>query len=200
MLSGLMRCWRFHFFVFVALSYLQSSSSAFLNPTLYALARASNCERIAHTIVLAKSKNGGKPKQPKQEPANKDNAASPSPSEAAAAAAARVRTDIGIPVKTQIRILQAVKEAEKRSTRTVTRTSFRREKPADGGGGGGADDEDPEWTGSREPPLYLVDGYNVIGHWPRLRKCGPRSERFLKARWGDMRRFAGREGSASRRG
>jgi hypothetical protein len=146
--------------------------SAFIRTTRFPCIGRDKCVRSTRILVSAKPKNGGKPKTPKQEPNNKASASSESADAAAAssAAAARVRTDIGMSVKTQIRLLQAMKEAERRSTRTVTRTSFRREKPADGGAGGGGGDDDTEWTGSREPPLYLVDGYNVIGHWPRLRK------------------------------
>jgi hypothetical protein len=145
--------------------------SAFIRTTRFPCIGRDKRIHSTRTLVSAKTKNGGKPKQPKQEPENKTGSPTSASSQSAdAAAAARVRTDIGMSVKTQIRLLQAMKEAERRSTRTVTRTSFRREKPVDGGAAAGGGDDDTEWTGSREPPLYLVDGYNVIGHWPRLRK------------------------------
>lgn len=66
-----------------------------------------------------------------------------------------------------------VQAAEKKGSRTVTRTSFRRYK----------DDESIEgqtdvrkndmphlWAGLKEPPLFLVDGYNIIGQWSKLKK------------------------------
>jgi len=42
--------------------------------------------------------------------------------------AARIRTDIGMSMKTQLRLLKAFKDIESRGTRTVTRTKFRRVK------------------------------------------------------------------------
>jgi len=84
----------------------------------------------------------------------------------------RVSSQHLMSVKTQIRLLKHIQAAEKKSTQTVHRTKFRRAKDD------APDEEEAKpstsggdlWSGLKEPPLFLVDGYNIIGLWPKLKK------------------------------
>jgi hypothetical protein len=84
----------------------------------------------------------------------------------------RVSSQHLMSVKTQIRLLKHIQAAEKKSTQTVHRTKFRRAKDE------APDEEEAKpstsggdlWSGLKEPPLFLIDGYNIIGLWPKLKK------------------------------
>ena len=63
---------------------------------------------------------------------------------------------------------------EKKSTQTVYRTKFRQKDKDTSEEDDAASKAAPSgvdlWSSLKEPPLFLVDGYNVIGLWPKLKK------------------------------
>jgi predicted RNA-binding protein with PIN domain len=95
----------------------------------------------------------------------------------------RVTNDINIPVKHQIRWAQARKAAAKQAgasfrQKKVVRTKYRRtwdeeeiEQKAEERRRKG---QDPDWevilSRNMSSPLVIVDGYNIIYKWPRLKK------------------------------
>lgn len=118
----------------------------------------------------------------------KKSAAAPSPADSKPAAVPsptplRVSNDIGIPVRHQIRVAKMNKQLAKQSgssfrQKKVTRTKYRRswdeeeilEKAEERKRKG----QDPDWSvilnRTAASPLMIVDGYNIIYKWPRLKK------------------------------
>ena len=86
----------------------------------------------------------------------------------------RIRNDIGMSMKTQLRLVKAFKqmEAKQASTKTVVRTGFRRKKATVQSS---QDSSAPEmlrdiWNQRETPSHFFLDGYNIIGYWPKLKK------------------------------
>lgn len=78
----------------------------------------------------------------------------------------------GMSMKTQLKLVKAFKKMEEKSTRTIVRTKFRKDKET-------VEERNakkmPEtmkniWSGNCLPPVFFVDGYNIIGHWTKLKK------------------------------
>lgn len=87
----------------------------------------------------------------------------------------RIRNDIGMSMKTQLRLVKAFKEMEQKSnsaSKTLVRTGFRRKKATVQSGN---DANAPEmlrdiWNQKETPPHFFLDGYNIIGYWSKLKK------------------------------
>uniref|UniRef100_A0A7S4N4N5 NYN domain-containing protein n=1 Tax=Guillardia theta TaxID=55529 RepID=A0A7S4N4N5_GUITH len=115
----------------------------------------------SRTVCEAKKKSGGKQGSSGEASDGGEGRMSP-----------RIRSDIGISMKTQLKIVKAYREMERASTKMVTRTKFRRAKAS---GPGKEDEMGPEvlsniWAREDVPPIFFVDGYNVIGQWNKLKK------------------------------
>jgi len=86
----------------------------------------------------------------------------------------RVTKDSPLSVRKQISLLRAYKAQSTSSPKPKVRTRFRRkrETTADGAADAASADEGAALSKQRSDqlPLLLVDGYNVIGYWPRLKK------------------------------
>mmetsp|Transcript_12453 Transcript_12453/g.24083 ORF Transcript_12453/g.24083 Transcript_12453/m.24083 type:complete len:389 (-) Transcript_12453:80-1246(-) len=128
------------------------------------------------TVCLAKKRGGDgkkKPKKAKLEAVQDDQAENQEPT------AARITNkNFGMSMKTQLKLVKAYKKMEERSSRTVMRTKFRKEKET-------TEEREarrrPErlqemWSGTARPPVFLVDGYNVIGQWSKLKKKRDRGD------------------------
>jgi predicted RNA-binding protein with PIN domain len=131
-------------------------------------------------VVLEMVKGDGKKARKKK---SATSAAAPSPAPPPQPAALRVSTNINIPVRQQIRYGQMHKALAKQSTtgfrqpKTV-KTSYRRawdeaeiEEKAEERKRKG---QDPDWdvilNRTASSPLVIVDGYNIIYKWSRLKK------------------------------
>lgn len=106
-------------------------------------------------------------KQSEQSPASGGGGADARP------ASGRVTSDSLLSVRKQIAYAKAFQAAKSRQVQPVYRTSFRKpaKKAQDDGGDGEAAQEQEEADGAGwRMPLLFVDGYNIIGRWPRLKK------------------------------
>lgn len=128
-------------------------------------------------------KGDGKKKR-KKKSSSASSSSAPAPSTAAAASTPmRVTSDSNIPVRHQIRWAKLNKEYRNQASagfrqKRVVRTAYRRtwdeeemeEKAAERKRRG----QDPNWdvilNRTASPPLVIVDGYNIIYKWPRLKK------------------------------
>lgn len=131
--------------------------------------------KSAHVVM---GKGDGKKKRRKKSA----SAPSPSPSAAESPAPRRVTNNSLMSVKTQIRLVKLQKEAVKTQTgfrqNNVKRTKYRRswdeeeieEKRVERAQRGKEPDWDVILNRTASSPLVLVDGYNVIHKWPRLKK------------------------------
>lgn len=139
-------------------------------------------ERISglSSVVLFMGKGDGKKKRPKT---STTDAVIPSLS-SSIPAAPRVSNQINIPLRHQLKLAQFNKESQKeanggfRQQKKVERTSYRRawdeeeiiEKAEERKRRG----QDPNWdvilNRTAVQPLVIVDGYNVIHKWARLKK------------------------------
>ena len=134
---------------------------------------------------LEMGKGDGKKKRKKK------SASAPGPSSAAADVSAssggatplRVTSDSNISVKQQIRWAKMNKEYQRSGTafrqkKKLVRTKYRRswdeeeieEKKVERSKRGKEPDWDVILSRSSSSPLFIVDGYNVIHKWPRLKK------------------------------
>ncbi|GAQ88575.1 hypothetical protein KFL_004410030 [Klebsormidium nitens] len=95
----------------------------------------------------------------------------------------RVSTNINIPVRYQLRYVKALKEYQKNASGPPVRqaTGYRRkkERPSESSGVASGDVVAPSTSLmgqgvmeelNLEPPVLLVDGYNMCGYWPKLKK------------------------------
>ena len=130
-------------------------------------------------------KGDGKQRRKKQSPEPDGSRGPAAGGGGAADASARVSADRLLSVRKQIALVKAyraVKQQGGGGGGVVRRTSFRRNKDASKAGGG--DDELDGSVDSAESrgadgwkmPLLLVDGYNIIGKWPRLKKRKDRDD------------------------
>lgn len=154
-----------------------SSSFTFRQPFHSSRIRCTQSRNFGLYITMAKG--DGKKKRPKQ---NNVIPSSP-PITPAPAPPPRVTNDINVPIRRQIRYAQLNKEAARMSGQSfrannVKRTSYRKSY----------DEEEmeaaktlrqtraqePEWdvilNATLSSPLVIIDGYNVIHKWPRLKK------------------------------
>ena len=124
-------------------------------------------------------KGDGKKKRPKKKTTTSttDSSTTPSPTPQ------RVTNNINIPVRHQIKMVQLYKESQKAAStpgyrKPKQRTSYRRtwdeeemELKAEERRRKG---QDPDWdvilNQTASAPLVIVDGYNIIHKWPRLKK------------------------------
>mmetsp|Transcript_38109 Transcript_38109/g.57020 ORF Transcript_38109/g.57020 Transcript_38109/m.57020 type:complete len:464 (-) Transcript_38109:85-1476(-) len=130
---------------------------------------------------LQMGKGDGKKRRPKKK---SSDATPPSPQPAAAVSQPlRVTSDSNISVKRQIRWAQMKKEMERNSGTSfrqtnVKRTRFRKslneeeieEKAIERKKRGQEPDWDVILNNTSTSPLVIVDGYNVVHQWPRLKK------------------------------
>jgi predicted RNA-binding protein with PIN domain len=151
--------------------------------------RSTASSRIVYSrrsVVLEMGKGDGKKKQKKKASASASTPSSPSPpsQQQQQVAAPRVSSDSNIPVRQQIRWAQINKAYAKQSTpgfrqpKKMERTKYRRswddeeiEEKAEERRRKG---QDPDWdvilNRTASSPLVIVDGYNIIYKWPRLKK------------------------------
>jgi len=134
------------------------------------------------TVALGMGKGDGKKKRKRKS----NSLGSPSPAAASAPSPAepmRVSSNINIPVRDQIKIAQLNKQARQYSgssfrQRSVVRTKYRRtwdeeeiEQKAEERRRRG---QEPDWdvilSRNATSPLVIVDGYNIIHSWARLKK------------------------------
>lgn len=99
------------------------------------------------------------------------------PGESADAASGRVTSDSLMSVRKQIMYAKAYQAYKSKNVSPVYRTSFRRIKKTAQEEG---DEEEKaaveEDTTGFSVPLLFVDGYNIIGKWPRLKKRKERGD------------------------
>jgi predicted RNA-binding protein with PIN domain len=140
------------------------------------------------SIVLEMGKGDGKKKQKKKPSASASSTPSPpappSQQQQQVAAPQRVSSNSNIPVRQQIRWAQIHKASVKQSApgfrqpKKMERTKYRRswddeeiEEKAEERRRKG---QDPDWdvilNRTASSPLVIVDGYNIIYKWPRLKK------------------------------
>ena len=155
------------------------------------IALSSRTRRMS--IVLGMAKGNGKKKRKKKSAASSASSApstsaptsggASSSASTAAAPPLRVSNQINIPVRHQIRIAQLNKQATKQAAtgfrqKRVQRTAYRRawdeeeiELKAEERRRRG---QDPDWevilNRTASAPLVIVDGYNIIHKWARLKK------------------------------
>lgn len=99
------------------------------------------------------------------------------PGEAADAASGRVTSDSLMSVRKQIMYAKAYQAYKSKNVSPVYRTSFRRiKKSAQEEGDEEEKAEVEEDTTGFSVPLLFVDGYNIIGKWPRLKKRKERGD------------------------
>jgi predicted RNA-binding protein with PIN domain len=115
--------------------------------------------------VRALAKGDGKRRRPKQ--TEKQAEASPPPPSPPPASRISRETggQRGLSVRTQIRLVRRFR-AQAAPSR-AQRVRFRRDKANAERRG---DEDEVDWEFGQSPPLLLVDGYNVIGFWARLKK------------------------------
>jgi predicted RNA-binding protein with PIN domain len=114
-------------------------------------------------------KGDGKQRRPKQAPKPPPEAAAPPPE---SPAAGRVSSDSQISVRKQIAYVKAYERAVRQQAarqKPLQRVKFRREKGAEIKKAASSDKIHIDLDVHTLPQLF-VDGYNVIGFWPRLKK------------------------------
>ena len=147
----------------VLLCFLTAAASLQMSAVAPRTAAECSLHRIARVTCMAKG-DGKKSRPPKP----------PTPPPAAPAApdrVGRVSSDSLLSVRKQIAIAKSFKkQATRGAAKPPVRTSFRRKSKEEAGRNASkaAVDEDVE-VDMRSPHLF-VDGYNVIGAWPRLKK------------------------------
>lgn len=130
------------------------------------------------------AKGDGKQRRKKQspEPDGSRGSAAGSGGGGAADASARVSADRLLSVRKQIAIVKAYRAQQSGGGGSgfVRRTSFRRKKEGVGGDDdeldGSVDSAKSRGADAWKMPLLLVDGYNIIGKWPRLKKRKDRDD------------------------
>ena len=117
------------------------------------------------------AKGDGKQRRPK---ASNSAEASPQQTSESTSQPGRVTSDSLLSARKQIALVRAYRARQnKGAPKPKQRTSFRKKTGADSAVAEAAADlgELPEGKYNVSAvPLLLVDGYNVIGHWPRLKK------------------------------
>jgi len=165
------RQWRLAWVLVYAL--LVVATEAFLRRPNFSL-----LDHAGSWSVLYMGKGDGKKKRKK-----KDKSVPSSPSASTDPAPLRVTNNINVPVRHQIRMAQLNKEAARQSSpsfrqKRVERTRYRRtwdeeeiEAKAEERRRKG---QEPDWdvilNRTAAMPLAIVDGYNIIYKWPRLKK------------------------------
>ena len=124
-----------------------------------------SCTRASRVHMMAKG--DGKKSRPKQPP--KPPPAATAPPSPPPPQASRVKTDSLVSVRKQIALVKAFDKMSKSPSKPAARTSFRR-KREESGNASRAEEEIIDINLDVSLPTLLVDGYNVIGAWPRLKK------------------------------
>jgi predicted RNA-binding protein with PIN domain len=136
---------------------------------------------IAEVVLFWKWAKATERRSGKKKP---ESASAPSPPSQQVAAPQRVSTNINIPIRRQIRFAQMHKEYAKQSSpgfrapKKMERTKYRRswdeeeieEKAEERRRKGQNPDWDVILSRTASSPLVIVDGYNIIYKWPRLKK------------------------------
>jgi len=131
--------------------------------------------RSRSPTIYCMASNDGKKRRKKQDGPGENSADASSGS---SAASGRVTSDSLLSVRKQIAYAKAYQAYKSRDTRPVYRTSFRRQKKT------AQDESDNEENAAQAEeeslgfsmPLLFVDGYNIIGKWPRLKKRKERGD------------------------
>lgn len=140
------------------------------------------------TTLLWMAKGDGKKKRKKQSPSSASPESSNSDPVPLNPSPMRVSTDINIPIRRQIRygkINKQLREAQsgtsfrqqakKKTVRTKYRKTWHQEEIEKKAEERRRKGQDPDWDvilsrSSSLGPLVIVDGYNIIHKWPRLKK------------------------------